>query len=430
MAGMELTVLICGRPAGVLRQDSAGLMSFQYDVAYEGAPLSLSMPVANRTYGQESLRPYLFGLLPDSEQQRRAIARENGVSPNNPVALLSCIGLDCPGGVQFCLPSDVEKVIGRGGGYRKLGSHEISRKLVSIRDDADASWMGREGSWSLGGNQGKFALAWHDGAWCECTGSTPTTHIFKNGVSGFKLEALNEYICMRTAKRVGVPTAEVSYQLFGDEPALVVERFDRLNTHDGTMRLHQEDFCQALGVMPDQKYTSDGGPTARSILELLLTTPAASQNLNLFAQMLFYNCLIGAPDAHAKNYSLLLGPEGNAVMARMYDVASGLPYERTRDFARLAMSIGGENRIGRVGAGAIARFAGESDPSFSAALAREGLTKETCLSEMARLARAIPPAMEEVLTEARQDNIPGAKELADRLLAPVEKNCCKTLGLL
>lgn len=125
------------------------------------------------------MNPYLFGLLPDSDDQRKAIAAEFDVRPNNPVALLSHIGLDCPGGVQFYAEEDADAVLHRAGDYRPIDDHEIALRLKSIRDDRDASWMGLDESWSLGGNQGKFALAFINGRWCECMGSSPTTHIFK-----------------------------------------------------------------------------------------------------------------------------------------------------------------------------------------------------------------------------------------------------------
>ncbi|MCG4849188.1 HipA domain-containing protein, partial [Streptococcus gordonii] len=194
------------------------------------------MPVSNRTYGQQVMNPYLFGLLPDSEDQRKAIAAEFDVRPNNPVALLSHIGLDCPGGVQFCAEEDTDAVLHRAGEYRPIDNHEIALRLKSIRDDRDASWMGLDESWSLGGNQGKFALAFINGRWCECMGSSPTTHIFKNGVIGFKLEALNEFVCMKSAQRAGIATANVEYRMFEDEPALIVERYDRVKVKDGTIR--------------------------------------------------------------------------------------------------------------------------------------------------------------------------------------------------
>lgn len=115
MARTSLRTIICGVPAGTLTHDENGLISFTYDHDYDGPALSTNIPVSNRTYGQQVMNPYLFGLLPDSEDQRKAIATEFDVRPNNPVALLSHIGLDCPGGVQFCAEEDADAVLHRTG---------------------------------------------------------------------------------------------------------------------------------------------------------------------------------------------------------------------------------------------------------------------------------------------------------------------------
>lgn len=173
MAEMELATLICGEIAGTLRQDEHGLCSFVYAPTYRGAPLSLTMPLSNRTYGHNIVRPFLFGLLPDSQEQRRAIAAEHDVASNNPVALLCHIGLDCAGAVQFCRADQLDAAHGRVSAYRPLTNSQIAHKLKAIRDDERETWMGSNESWSPGGNQGKFALAWHDGQWCECLGSSP-----------------------------------------------------------------------------------------------------------------------------------------------------------------------------------------------------------------------------------------------------------------
>ena len=234
---------------------------------------------------------------------------------------------------------------------------------------------------------------------------------------------------MKCAQRCGVAAAHVDYQLFEDEAALVVERYDRVTNSSGeVVRLHQEDLCQALSVMPDQKYTEDGGPAARDVLRLLTRTSHGALNVLTFTRQLFYNALIGAPDAHAKNYSLLLGGEGSALLAPMYDVASGLAYERTRRTLRLAMSIGGENRVGRVGSGALRRYAGEGDAMLSGMLEGLGITADVCLEIMGQLAQKIPEAMEEVFEESAM--LPGADELRDHLLGPVSGNCRRTLALL
>ncbi len=182
MAAIDLLVTIQGVPCGTVHQNESGIVSFAYLDGYEGIPLSVSMPVSNRTYGQRIVRTYLFGLLPDSENQRRAIAREYDVRPNNPVALLSHIGRDCPGAVQFFPCDEHGRVLDDWmcvEAYRPLSNHEIALRLKEIRTSDEDSWVGRNESWSLGGNQGEFALARVDGAWCSCEGRAATTHIVK-----------------------------------------------------------------------------------------------------------------------------------------------------------------------------------------------------------------------------------------------------------
>lgn len=150
--------------------------------------------------------------------------------------------------------------------------------------------------------------------------------------------------------------------------------------------------------------------------------------MNLFTHMIFFNYVIGAPDAHAKNYSLLLGMGGRALLARMYDVASGLCYEELRRKGRLAMAIGGENRFGRVGRGAIAKYAGRDDSRIAAVMERAGLDAQACTDILARLAQSVPKAMEETFDEA--SSLPGIDELRTRLLPAVGDVCERTLGIL
>jgi serine/threonine-protein kinase HipA len=104
-------------------------------------------------------------------------------------------------------------------------------------------------------------------------------------------------------------TVKTRVARFGDEAAIVVDRYDRYPDAGRVMRVHQEDLCQALGAPPTKKYQSDGGPTARDIAELLrraMSTPGADRAVQRFADALIWNWLIGGTDGHAKNYSLLL----------------------------------------------------------------------------------------------------------------------------
>ncbi len=335
IAVSDLTVLINGVTCGSLHEDRHGALSFEYAPGYAGSPLSLSMPVGLARYDDRTVRPYLMGLLPDEDSIRASIGASFGISGNNPFRLLQRMGLDCPGAVQVCSDMEVSPHMLAEEALLPLSEHEVAMRLAEIREDAAAAWTGAsafEGHWSLGGCQAKLALRYEGGQWCECQGAAATTHILKPGVSGLKHQALVEYLSMKTAAAVGLPVARVSYRFFESEPAIIVERYDRRRDENASvMRVHQEDFCQALGVMPSAKYAEQGGPTTPRVLELLCSTGGnARENAYRFILYLFFNYLIGATDAHAKNHSLLL--------LAVWSIASVLITRTHVRFARFAHS--------------------------------------------------------------------------------------------
>jgi serine/threonine-protein kinase HipA len=139
---------------------------------------------------------------------------------------------------------------------------------------------------------------------------------------------------------------------FDGEAAIVIERYDRLSLEeDEIVRIHQEDMCQALGVMPTSKYQSEGGPGPAEITELLRRhSNRPHEDIETFVDALVFNWLIGGTDAHAKNYSLLHGSQGKARLAPLYDLASTLPYDHLDEpKLKLAMRIGREYRLVSIG---------------------------------------------------------------------------------
>lgn len=419
MTHAQLDVLIAGARAGTLVQDSTGTLSFSYLRSYRGVPLSSAMPLSTRTYRHSVVAPYLWGLLPEDPAARRSAAVEAGASPNNPFALLGVIGLDCPGAVQFCQPgADAlreERLV-------PASDAQIARRLSEGRSGGH-SWRTENERWSLGGQQSKFALRFEDGRWFSCEGAAATTHIFKSGVAGLGHQALNEYICMRLAASLGIPAAGVEYREFEGEPAVIVERYDRRREGGVVRRLHQEDLCQALGCLPANKYASDGGPCCADALGLLASSGATAQaNAAGFLQMLFFNYLVGATDAHAKNYSILLDEGGAHRLAPMYDVASIAPYvEPSRWKARppkLAMSVGGENRVGCVSMGDLRKMADQC------ALGELGITAEGCASLLPAYAEAIPAKLAELFDGLELTaSAAAAKELRAHMEEPIVQLC-------
>ena len=426
----QLDVIISGEQAGVLSQEDSGQLSFAYLQGYRGVPLSSAMPLSTRTYRDKTVRPYLWGLLPEDQSARKAVAANAEVSPNNPFALLSVIGLDCPGAVQFCSPDEnaaqEEKLV-------PIDNADIARRLSAGREEG-SGWLANNEHWSLGGQQSKFALRRQGGKWFSCEGAAATTHILKSGVRGLSHQALNEYVCMRLAVACGVNTAQVEYHEFegagGIEPAIVIERYDRLTSGNVVKRLHQEDLCQALGCLPENKFTDCGGPSCADVLELLKSTGNAAQsNIAGFLQMLFFNYLIAATDAHAKNYSIMIDANGEHRLAPMYDVASIAPYVKPNTWKtkppKLAMSIGGENRAGCVTANNLSKLVKQSR------LDDIGITVEGCVELMTLYADEIPIKLPEVFDHLEDTaSATAARELRSHMEEPIAQLCKKAKARL
>lgn len=427
----KLLLFISGALAGHVLQDANGALSFAYETAYSGPPVSLSMPISPITYPQRIIRPYLQGLLPDDPNVRADIANRYSCLGENPFDLLSHIGLDCPGAVQLVPEGDASLVESRPGNLVELSGPDLENRLRLLREHASSPWdANHEGRWSLGGAQSKMALRYQGGHWYDCEGSEPTTHILKPGVTGYDNQALDEYLCQRVALKMGLPAAKVEYLAFGSEHAVSIQRYDRIIGADGTVtRVHQEDLCQALGVDPNRKYAEQGGPSSPDVLALLATTEAeAAHNLQLFILYLLFNYLIGATDAHAKNYSILLSADSSAVLAPLYDVASIAPYQslspRRRKPLRAAMSIGGENRFGMLDNSHLEQL------SHDANLMAAGVTLEWINSSAIRMASQMPAALQSALDEANDARLAGVEQVGPALAREIGANCRRFLERL
>lgn len=353
--GKLLVLLIDGRRAGEVAEGEAGRLTLNYDDGWRDSPrstpLSLSMPLSKASHGDDVVRPFLWGLLPDNERVLERWARDYQVSARNPFALLRHVGEDCAGTCQFVRPQRAKALLAAEGSVNWIDEDEIADRIRMLRRDPAAWHAAKDGQFSLAGAQAKTALYYddRDGRWGDPRGAVPTTHIIKPAVEGFDSHDLNEHLCLETARGLGLPAARSKVESFGDERAIVVERYDRVRAEGGDVRrIHQEDMCQALGLSPTAKYQNEGGPTPEQIIQLIRQevrpADAAERSVERFVDSLAFNWIIGGTDGHAKNYSLLLA--GRQVrLAPMYDVASALPYDMYIPRLRLAMRIGSEYRI-------------------------------------------------------------------------------------
>lgn len=344
-----LAVLLEGSVAGTLTRLRGGRLRFEYDDGFrtrgDATPLSLSMPKQVRSHGDRTATPWLWGLLPDNDAVLARWARQFHASASSPFSLLAtAVGEDCAGAVQFVAPDDAERLLQLKGDVTWLSEDDVGERLRELNADSTA-WLGTSftGQFSLAGAQAKTALLLQDGRWGIPSGATPTSHILKPAVAGLDDHDLNEHLCLDAARRAGLIVAPTQVRRFGEESAIVIDRYDRVQIGERLARVHQEDLCQALGFPPSQKYQNEGGPTPTQIAELLRTampSRAADDAVWRFVDALAWNWLIAGTDAHSKNYSLLLA--GNDVrLAPLYDIASALPYGAHEKKLRLAMKLGG-----------------------------------------------------------------------------------------
>ena len=351
MTERRLAVLMAGTKIGEVSQEQTGKFRFNYEEDWRrmpnATPLSLSMPLTGSTHSHGVIEPFMWGLLPDNDRVLQRWGRDNQVSHRNPLALLAYVGEECAGAAQFVRPERVEAAA-RHGDVEWMDESYIAERIQLLRRDPTA-WQTtvEHGQFSLAGAQAKMALLFRDGRWGRPSGRIPTSHIIKPAIEGFDDHDLNEHICLRAARLLGLRAVRSRVGQFESERAIVIERYDRIERASGLTRVHQEDFCQALGVPPTQKYQREGGPSPLQIGRMLreVDPSGASDSITAFVDALAFNWLVGGTDAHAKNYSILLS-ERQVRLAPVYDVSVRLPYPQLdRHRLKLAMSIGGEYRL-------------------------------------------------------------------------------------
>lgn len=354
---LRLVALLDGREAGRVYQAATGRLRFSYDDRWradpDAYPLSLAMPLAAEDHRHEAISAFLWGLLPDNGRTLDQYARLFGVSAGNPVALLSHIGADCPGAVQLAVPDRIDALIATAPKAPTdwLTERDVADELRTVLEQGIPGTTRRTvGQFSLAGAQPKIALLEEAGRWGRPSGRTPTNRILKPPSGDFPGFAENEHFCLAVLEELGLGAVRSRVLRFADEVAIVVDRFDRLKRNRSYIRIHQEDACQALAVMPNGKYENEGGPGIAAIVALLRENSRnPGEDIARFVGATVVNWLLAATDAHAKNYALLHGPGGGVRLAPFYDVASYLPYgEPTLHRAKLAMKIGREYLVRRI----------------------------------------------------------------------------------
>ena len=350
---MRLGVYFGSRKAGSLCSTSDRGVVFTYDAGYlsdaSARGLSASLPLREEEFTQKECMPFFSGLLPEGDS-RKKIADYLRISETSTLKLLDALGGECAGLVT--LTAEENPVLQReryefdGQNYEELEDGRLADFIRKIPErpliKADAKLR-----LSLAGAQEKIALARIAGRWCLPLNGAPSTHILKpTREASLSSLAQNEYICMRLAAGLGLDVPGVDLMRIAGKDVFVVSRYDRVMEGNGILRLHQEDFCQALGLMSEMKYQSDGGPGIADICRVMksvMTVPALETRKLL--RTVVFNYLIGNCDCHGKNYSILYKGR-KAELAPLYDAVSTMIYEGLTD--KLSMKIGRHYEIGKV----------------------------------------------------------------------------------
>jgi serine/threonine-protein kinase HipA len=328
------------RLVGTLSLDNHGELGFAYGAAWldddERPPISQSLPKRAEPFGRREARPFFAGLLPE-EGQRETVAKNLGVSKGNDFRLLEALGGDVAGALTLWPSGQDPPLPAEVGAARPLDDAELAEILDVL--PKRPLLAGRDGlRLSLAGVQQKLPVVLVDGRIALPQPGQPTTHILKPPIERFAATTENEAFSMRLAAAVGLKAATVEPRRLGNRTFLLIERYDRERGGDGMVhRLHQEDFCQALGIPPEHKYASEGGPGFRACFDLVrhaCTTPAPAI-LRLLDAAIF-NVVLGNADAHGKNFSLIYTPR-SVSFAPLYDLLCTVAYPELS--ARFSMRI-------------------------------------------------------------------------------------------
>ncbi|MCL2411706.1 MAG: type II toxin-antitoxin system HipA family toxin [Treponema sp.] len=339
----ELNVYLCGNLAGTLYEDELLQLSFKYHHDDAIPILSVNLPVKADEYSHAYAYPFFENLSPEGEAFD--ILVKDHVSGNKIFSILDRFGGDCAGAVAFyeTMPKDIDKTL-----------HEISSaKLVQIIDklpeDPLLSGLENPPRLSLAGAQSKFAVHKIEDKYYRSDDEHPTTHIIKITNKRFPNLLTNEFFCMRLAQIMNFDIPDVELKVTKDNAKntrayLEIQRFDRYIENGIVRRIHQEDFCQALGIVSDKKYQVGGGASLKDCC-MVINKFSTNQltDITRFMEWIIFNYLIGNTDAHAKNLSLLHTSAG-IKLAPFYDLLSTEIYpEKIIDY-NMAMLINGKGK--------------------------------------------------------------------------------------
>lgn len=389
---------------------------FLYDPDYlsltEAVPISISLPLAEGSFDPDKTRNYFEGLLPEGFT-RRSIAGMMHIDENDYLSMLHKLGRECLGAIRISLDGEEQPEEE----YVLINEEQMLR--LASEGVTESTEIIAKTHLSLTGASGKVGLYYDKDKdrWYFPMGTAPSTHIVKQ--SHIRLEdiVINEQLAMLTAVKCGleVPVSFIVGTGSDREEDILfaTQRFDRLINNESCLvsglmrplRLHQEDFSQALGIPAMRKYEVEGEAYLAAMFSLLkkYSSDPIRDQLKLWDAVVF-NCLIGNTDAHIKNFSLLYSADLHSIrLAPLYDIVSTCIYESSTH--ELSMHIGD------------ARFIDDLNrASFEKAADELGLGMSIAMRHLDEICNRYEPALNEAAEELNEQGFEKAHHIKDRIL--------------
>lgn len=332
---------------GQLTRDIAGNIGFKYEKSWlnDGFAISHQLPLSEKEYIATEGKAHRFfaNLLPEANA-RMHIVRDLKIA-NSDFELLKAIGGECAGALSIlpddCRPNSVAK-------YKQLSSEEFKQILQRKGSVTNFVLENVRPRLSLAGAQDKCPIFFDGNDYFVPQDAAPSTHIVKFDVIGYRHILAYEYLLAQLARVIDLPVVDSQLKKLDDEYFLMIKRYDRIVTDKTNIkRLHQEDFCQALGIGYERKYQQEGGPSFHECYALIqrVSTKPVIDSENLLKWQIF-NFLAGNSDGHAKNLALIYDENQKVRLAPFYDLVCTRAIERID--TKLAMSIGGEFKPGMI----------------------------------------------------------------------------------
>lgn len=428
---MKLAVFRNNLKLGTLDiQASESFFGFAYDNDYlstpEAYPLSLSLPLTNIRYTSNQAQPYFEGLLPEGEA-RDAISRRLGISRTSSTKLLHALGRDCAGDISIIDEDENQSPDTLIANNKNHTYDLLENGLTAIAQSPriEIPRLQENTRLSLAGGQEKIALYHKNGSaieedWYIPTHGAPSTHIIKPGLleAHYPFITLNEFLCLRAASACNIHTVNVDIRYPGT-PVLIIQRYDRkissqdVNGFNVITRAHQEDLCQANGIISDLKYEHDGGPGYKQIRDMLARYARKPfEDIEMLVKWGLFNYMIGNCDAHAKNLSLLHNSDGTVSIAPVYDLISTSVYDGifgSKLSRGMGMRIGQHENIDKIN---------EADIRIFADNVRVRLSQVKLIGS--EIISSIPSAFDAAVYEADKNGFSNADEMACRIIKECE----------